>query len=77
MPEEQLSHPQMAKQSRLVLMGLLNSYIRARGPVELKRISRPIMVLEDPGAFTPNYLHQAWAIEKMPMQKISPQIVLN
>ncbi|OAN11553.1 ATP-dependent endonuclease [Photobacterium jeanii] len=71
-PLEQLSHPQMTKQSRLVLMGLLNSYIRARGPVELKRISRPIMVLEDPeGRLHPTILHQAWAfIEKMPMQKI-------
>ncbi|MEZ8741781.1 ATP-dependent endonuclease [Photobacterium swingsii] len=80
-PLEQLSQPQMTKQSRLVLMGLLNAYIRARGPVELKRISRPIMILEDPeGRLHPTILHQAWAfIDSMPMQKIlttnSPDLI--
>ncbi|MDO6542772.1 ATP-dependent endonuclease [Photobacterium sanguinicancri] len=80
-PLEQLSQPQMTKQGRLVLMGLLNAYIRARGPVELKRISRPIMILEDPeGRLHPTILHQAWAfIDSMPMQKIlttnSPDLI--
>lgn len=71
-PLEQLTQPQMSKQSRLVLMGLLNAYIRARGPVELKRISRPIMILEDPeGRLHPTVLHQAWTfVDSMPMQKI-------
>ncbi|PSW05378.1 ATP-dependent endonuclease [Photobacterium lipolyticum] len=71
-PLEQLTEPQMSKQSRLILMGLLNAYIRARGPVELKRISRPIMILEDPeGRLHPIILHQAWTfIANMPMQKI-------
>ncbi|MBV1841120.1 MULTISPECIES: DUF2813 domain-containing protein [Photobacterium] len=71
-PLEQLTEPNVSKQSRLVLMGLLNAFIRARGPVELKRISRPIMILEDPeGRLHPTFLHQAWSfIVKMPMQKI-------
>ncbi|GAL02897.1 predicted ATP-dependent endonuclease of the OLD family YbjD subgroup [Photobacterium aphoticum] len=47
-PLEQLTEPETSRQSRLVLMGLLNAFIRARGPVELKRLSRPIMILEDP-----------------------------
>ncbi|PSW20189.1 ATP-dependent endonuclease [Photobacterium sanctipauli] len=71
-PLEQLTQPEVTKQSRLVLMGLLNAFIRARGPVELKRISRPILILEDPeGRLHPTILHQAWTfIAKMPMQKI-------
>ncbi|MGF1703955.1 ATP-dependent endonuclease [Photobacterium makurazakiensis] len=71
-PLEQLTQPEVTKQSRLVLMGLLNAFIRARGPVELKRISRPILILEDPeGRLHPTILHQAWTfISKMPMQKI-------
>ena len=71
-PLEQLTEPETTKQSRLVLMGLLNAFIRARGPVELKRISRPILILEDPeGRLHPTILHQAWTfISKMPMQKI-------
>ncbi|MGF1723576.1 DUF2813 domain-containing protein [Photobacterium nomapromontoriensis] len=71
-PLEQLTQPQVSKQSRLVLMGLLNAFIRARGPVELKRLSRPILLLEDPEArLHPTILHQAWTfITQMPMQKI-------
>ncbi|KLV03335.1 ATP-dependent endonuclease [Photobacterium aquae] len=71
-PLEQLSQREMSKQGRLILMGLLNAFIRARGPVELKRISRPIMILEDPeGRLHPTFLHQAWSfIVNMPMQKI-------
>ncbi|MCW8329364.1 ATP-dependent endonuclease [Photobacterium sp. SDRW27] len=71
-PLEQLTKPHMTKQGRLVLMGLLNAFIRARGPVELKRISRPIMILEDPeGRLHPTILHQAWTfVASMPMQKI-------
>lgn len=71
-PLEQLTEPETTKQSRLVLMGLLNAFIRARGPVELKRISRPILILEDPeGRLHPTILHQAWTfISKMPMQKV-------
>ncbi|MEL6114964.1 ATP-dependent endonuclease [Photobacterium sp. SP02] len=71
-PLEMLARPEMTKQNKLVLMGLINAYIRARGPVELKRISRPIMILEDPeGRLHPIILHQAWAfVVNMPMQKI-------
>ncbi|WP_299013318.1 ATP-dependent endonuclease [uncultured Photobacterium sp.] len=71
-PLEQLTQPHMTKQGRLILMGLLNAFIRARGPIELKRISRPIMILEDPeGRLHPTILHQAWTfITNMPMQKI-------
>ena len=73
--------PKMTKQAKLILMGLLNAYIRARGPVDLKRISRPIMILEDPeGRLHPIMLHQAWAfIQNMPMQKVlttnSPELL--
>ncbi|WP_305408258.1 DUF2813 domain-containing protein [Photobacterium leiognathi] len=80
-PFDQLIQPAMTKQARLMLMSLLNEYIRARGPVELKRISRPIMILEDPeGRLHPIMLHQAWAfIQSMPMQKIlttnSPELL--
>ena len=82
-PFDQLIQPHMTKQARLLLMGLLNEYIRARGPVELKRISRPIMILEDPeGRLHPIMLHQAWAfIQNMPMQKIlttnSPELLTS
>ncbi|MCD9501807.1 DUF2813 domain-containing protein [Photobacterium phosphoreum] len=80
-PFDQLIQPTMTKQAKLILMGLLNAYIRARGPVDLKRISRPIMILEDPeGRLHPIMLHQAWAfIQNMPMQKIlttnSPELL--
>ncbi|SMY16043.1 DUF2813 domain-containing protein [Photobacterium aquimaris] len=80
-PFDQLIHPKMTKQATLLLMGLLNEYIRARGTVDLKRISRPIMILEDPeGRLHPIMLHQAWAfIQNMPMQKIlttnSPELL--
>ncbi|WP_064608681.1 ATP-dependent endonuclease [Photobacterium sp. J15] len=71
-PLEQLTQPHMTKQARLILMGLLNAFIRARGPVELKRLARPIMILEDPeGRLHPTLLQQAWTfISNMPMQKI-------
>ena len=80
-PFDQLVQPKMTKQAKLILMGLLNAYIRARGPVDLKRISRPIMILEDPeGRLHPIMLHQAWAfIQNMPMQKVlttnSPELL--
>ncbi|OBU30897.1 DUF2813 domain-containing protein [Photobacterium kishitanii] len=80
-PFDQLVQPKMTKQAKLILMGLLNAYIRARGPVDLKRISRPIMILEDPeGRLHPIMLHQAWAfIQNMPMQKLlttnSPELL--
>ena len=80
-PFDQLVHPKMTKQAKLILMGLLNAYIRARGPVDLKRISRPIMILENPeGRLHPIMLHQAWAfVQNMPMQKVlttnSPELL--
>lgn len=80
-PFDQLVQPKMTKQAKLILMGLLNAYIRARGPVDLKRISRPIMILEDPeGRLHPIMLHQAWSfVQNMPMQKIlttnSPELL--
>lgn len=80
-PFDQLIQPKMTKQAKLLLMGLLNEYIRARGTVDLKRISRPIMILEDPeGRLHPIMLHQAWAfIQNIPMQKIlttnSPELL--
>lgn len=58
--------------SRLVLMGLLSSFVRARGPKQLKKNARPLMIFEDPeGRLHPTLLSQAWRlIQLMPMQKI-------
>ncbi|OOF24427.1 DUF2813 domain-containing protein [Salinivibrio sp. IB872] len=61
-----------SNQSDLILMGLLSAFVRARGPKQLKRNARPIMVFEDPeGRLHPTLLNQAWRlIQLMPMQKI-------
>lgn len=61
-----------SNQSRLVLMGLLSAFVRARGPKQLKRNARPIMLFEDPeGRLHPTLLNQAWRlIQLMPMQKL-------
>ncbi|BDR36371.1 TPA: DUF2813 domain-containing protein [Photobacterium damselae] len=80
-PFEQLIPKNLSKQNQLVLLGLLNAFIRARGPVSLKRLSRPILIVEDPeGRLHPTILQQAWSfISSMPMQKIlttnSPELL--
>ncbi|WP_028022573.1 DUF2813 domain-containing protein [Enterovibrio calviensis] len=61
-----------SNQSRLVLMGLLSAFVRARGPKQLRPNARPIIIFEDPESrLHPTLLNQAWRlIALMPMQKI-------
>ncbi|PMN64406.1 DUF2813 domain-containing protein [Enterovibrio norvegicus] len=61
-----------SNQSRLLLMGLLSAFVRARGPKQLKANARPIVIFEDPESrLHPTLLNQAWRlIRLMPMQKI-------
>ncbi|MFD2178196.1 DUF2813 domain-containing protein [Veronia pacifica] len=58
--------------SRLLLMGMLNTFIRGRGPRQLKSNARPVFIFEDPeGRLHPTLLSQAWRlIQIMPMQKV-------
>ncbi len=60
------------KQSRLLLMGMLNAYLQAKGPTDLRRCSRPILIIEDPeGRLHPTHLARAWSLlQLLPMQKI-------
>ncbi|ELP3504793.1 ATP-dependent endonuclease [Vibrio vulnificus] len=60
------------KQTRLLLMGLLNAYLQAKGPSDLRRCARPILIIEDPeGRLHPTHLARAWSLLQMlPMQKI-------
>ncbi len=61
-----------SKQTRLLFMRLLNAYFQAKGPNDLRRCARPILVLEDPeGRLHPTHLARAWSLlELLPMQKI-------
>lgn len=60
------------KQTRLLFMGLLNAYLQAKGPTELRRCARPILIIEDPeGRLHPTHLARAWNLfALLPMQKI-------
>jgi len=60
------------KQIRLLFMGLLNAYLQAKGPSELRRCARPILIIEDPeGRLHPIHLARAWnLLSLLPMQKI-------
>ncbi|UPR49150.1 ATP-dependent endonuclease [Vibrio cyclitrophicus] len=60
------------KQTRLLFMGLLNAYLQAKGPNDLRRCARPLLILEDPeGRLHPTHLARAWSLmQKLPMQKI-------
>ncbi len=60
------------KQTRLLLMGLLNAYLQAKGPTDLRRCARPLLILEDPeGRLHPTHLARAWSLlQLLPMQKI-------
>ncbi|WP_117234091.1 ATP-dependent endonuclease [Vibrio maerlii] len=60
------------KQTRLLLLGLLNTYLQAKGPNELRRCSRPILIIEDPESrLHPTHLARAWGLlQLLPMQKI-------
>ena len=59
-------------QTRLLFMGLLNAYLHAKGPNDLRRCARPLLILEDPeGRLHPTHLARAWSLlQKLPMQKI-------
>lgn len=60
------------RQTRLLLMGLLNAYLQAKGPNDLRRYARPILIVEDPeGRLHPTHLARAWnLLDLLPMQKI-------
>ncbi|KJY83904.1 ATP-dependent endonuclease [Vibrio galatheae] len=60
------------KQTRLLFMGLLNAYLQAKGPNELRRCARPLLIIEDPeGRLHPTHLARAWGLlQLLPMQKI-------
>ncbi|MCG3722040.1 ATP-dependent endonuclease [Vibrio cincinnatiensis] len=60
------------RQTRLLLMGLLNAYLQAKGPNDLRRYARPILIIEDPeGRLHPTHLARAWnLLDLLPMQKI-------
>ncbi|TKF00593.1 ATP-dependent endonuclease [Vibrio kanaloae] len=61
-----------SKQTRLLFMGLLNAYLQAKGPTDLRRCARPLLILEDPeGRLHPTHLARAWSLmQKLPMQKM-------
>lgn len=60
------------KQTKLLLLGLLNAYLQGKGPQELRRCARPILIIEDPeGRLHPTHLARAWGfLDLLPMQKI-------
>jgi putative ATP-dependent endonuclease of OLD family len=60
------------RQTRLLLMRLLNAYLEAKGPTELRRCARPVLIIEDPeGRLHPTHLIRAWNLfQFLPMQKI-------
>ncbi|MBA5763270.1 ATP-dependent endonuclease [Vibrio sp. 404] len=60
------------KQTRLLLLGLLNAYLQAKGPNRLRKGARPILIIEDPeGRLHPTQLARAWGLlQLLPMQKI-------
>ncbi|SHO58179.1 DUF2813 domain-containing protein [Vibrio quintilis] len=60
------------RQTRLLLMILLNAYLQAKGPTNLRRCARPVLIIEDPeGRLHPTHLARAWSLlQFLPMQKI-------
>ncbi len=68
----QLREETKNKQTRLLFMGLLNAYLQAKGPTDLRRCARPLLILEDPeGRLHLTHLARAWSLmQKLPMQKI-------
>ncbi|CAH0529647.1 ATP-dependent endonuclease [Vibrio hippocampi] len=68
----QLIDSTSSQQTRLLLLGLLNAYLQAKGPNQLRRCARPILIVEDPeGRLHPTHLARAWSLLQMlPMQKI-------
>ncbi|EJL6513818.1 ATP-dependent endonuclease [Vibrio cholerae] len=68
----QIIHETKNKQTKLLLLGLLNAYLQGKGPKELRRCTRPILIIEDPeGRLHPTHLARAWSfLDLLPMQKI-------
>lgn len=68
----QLMDETQSQQTRLLLLGLLNTYLHAKGSNELRRVARPILIIEDPeGRLHPTHLIRAWnLLDMLPMQKI-------
>jgi putative ATP-dependent endonuclease of OLD family len=60
------------KQIRLQLMAVLNTFLQAKGPNELRRCARPILIIEDPESrLHPTHLSRAWGLlQLLPMQKL-------
>ncbi|MBM7036997.1 DUF2813 domain-containing protein [Vibrio ulleungensis] len=60
------------KQTRLQLMAVLNTFLQAKGPNELRRCARPILIIEDPESrLHPTHLSRAWGLlQLLPMQKL-------
>lgn len=59
-------------QARLLILILLNTYLQAKGPQQLKRCARPILIIEDPeGRLHPTHLQRAWELLMLiPTQKV-------
>ncbi|OEF23262.1 DUF2813 domain-containing protein [Vibrio rumoiensis] len=76
-PDDQTSLLNLLKknknqQSKLLLMGLLNAYLQAKGSSQISAMARPILILEDPeGRLHPTNLLKSWELlQLIPMQKI-------
>ncbi|WP_375749830.1 DUF2813 domain-containing protein [Vibrio sp. HN007] len=61
-----------SNQTRLLILILLNNYLQAKGPNNLRKCARPIFIIEDPeGRLHPTHLLRAWnLVNLIPMQKI-------
>ncbi|MDV7103493.1 DUF2813 domain-containing protein [Vibrio sp. TH_r3] len=59
-------------QTRLLILVLLNTYLRAKGPHQLRRYARPILIIEDPESrLHPTHLSRAWGLlQLIPIQKV-------
>ncbi|WP_105902031.1 DUF2813 domain-containing protein [Vibrio gangliei] len=60
------------QQSKLLLMGLLNAFLQAKGNATISSQARPILILEDPeGRLHPTNLLKSWELlQLISMQKI-------
>lgn len=69
---QQVASDAKDKQTRLLLLTLLNAFLHAKGPHELRRCARPILIIEDPESrLHPTHLARAWALlQALPMQKL-------
>ncbi|WP_413283287.1 DUF2813 domain-containing protein [Vibrio sp. MA40-2] len=59
-------------QTRLLILVLLNTYLRAKGPHQLRKYARPILIIEDPESrLHPTHLSRAWGLlQLIPIQKV-------